>query len=76
MHEKQECNDHYLWHKNLTIAFWILLAIAWYFILFTDYFIQMGVFIIMSLLLILARIQLDRRHYEWHLRQERDDSDE
>jgi hypothetical protein len=67
---RQECKDHALWNKNLKIAFWVVVILAYYLILFTDSILGPWLTIVGGFALLFTRIQLDKKHAKWHLSQE------
>jgi hypothetical protein len=71
MKPKDECAEHHLWHKNLTVAFWLFLSLAYVFILVANSFEQAIIAIAASLILFGARLRIDRKHYEWHVSQDK-----
>jgi hypothetical protein len=56
-----------MWYRNFTIAFWLLLAMAWCLIIFTESTWQSLLFMAGSLVFWYLRGRNEMRHAEWHL---------
>lgn len=72
MPRKQECADHALWQTNLRVAFWLMIVLTYYLLLFTNSTLGMWLAMIASFALFFTRRGLDRKHAEWHLGQNAD----
>lgn len=67
---KQECTDHYLWQKHLIAASWLLILAFWVVFLMGGSIMQLAVILAINLIVLGARLHIDRKHYKWHLSQD------
>lgn len=75
MHKFPQCENREFWGRQLTAAHWVLLAVGFFIVIFTDR-VEAGGFIILgSLGLFLLNTFLDIRHVRWHLKQMKGDDD-
>jgi hypothetical protein len=72
---KKECIDHRLWVNNLSFAQWVLMGACLYYTIFTDSAYSMIALLAASWTIWAIRRTSERKHYEWHLGQEREDDD-
>jgi hypothetical protein len=68
----KECEDHHSWVNNLLIAQWVLLIAALYYTIFTDSIYGMIDLLVASYIVYFMRRSSEKRHYEWHLGQEKE----
>lgn len=75
MHKFPQCEKRKFWGRQFTIAHWVLLAVGFIIIVFTNREMA-GVFILMtSFGLFLLNTWLDVRHVRWHFKQSKGDDD-